>query len=200
MDGAGKFDRSRGQEAGSRVREISVSCSSCILHPASRILPPVMPKLGLLLFLLASVLVCAQMDTNQLHLPPGFHISIFADTEQSPRMLAFSPGGVLMTTATSEGSVLAMPDPRHTGEAERVVTVLKDLNGPHGIAFHSGGLYIAEVGKIVRYDWDEAHLRASNPRHIADMPSSGGGHEEASEEAGRLGRGVIHQPGRRAQH
>ena len=135
-----------------------------------------MRKLGLPLFLLAPVLVFAQMDTRQLHLPPGFHISIFADTEQSPRMLTFSPGGVLMATATSEGTVLAMPDPRHTGEAERVVTVLKDLNGPHGIAFHSGGLYIAEVGKIVRYDWDEAHLRASNPRHIADLPSSGGGH------------------------
>src|SRR5271169_1710805 len=134
-----------------------------------------MRKLGLLLFL-SPVLVSAQMDTSQFHLPAGFHISIFADTEQSPRMLAFSPGGVLMTTATSEGTVLAMPDPRHTGEAERVVAVLKDINGPHGIAFHSGGLYIAEVGKIVRYDWDEAHLRDSNPRHIADLLSSGGGH------------------------
>jgi glucose/arabinose dehydrogenase len=118
----------------------------------------------------------SQMDTRKLHLPPGFHISIFADTEQSPRMLAFSPGGVLLVTATEEGTVLALPDPRHSGEAEKVVTVLKDLNGPHGIAFHNGGLYIAEVNKIVRYDWEEANLRATNPRHIAALPSSGGGH------------------------
>ena len=122
------------------------------------------------------VSACAQMDTRKLHLPAGFHISIFADTEQSPRMLAFSPGGVLMATATSEGTVLAMPDPHHTGEAERVETVLKDLNGPHGIVFHNGRLYIAEVGRIMRYDWDEAHLRASNPREIGGLPSSGGGH------------------------
>lgn len=135
-----------------------------------------MRKTGLLILLVLPIFSSAQMDTSKLHVPPGFHISIFADTEQSPRMLAFSPGGVLMTTATSEGTVLAMPDPRHTGEAERVVPVLKELNGPHGIAFHNGGLYIAEVGKIVRYDWDEAYLRASNPRHIADLPSSGGGH------------------------
>jgi len=134
-----------------------------------------MRKIALLLLLLPA-LATAQMDTSKLHLPPGFHISIFADTEQSPRMLTFSPGGVLMATATSEGTVLAMPDPHHTGEAERVVTVLKDLNGPHGIAFHNGGLYIAEVGRIMRYDWDEAHLRASNPREIGGLPSSGGGH------------------------
>ena len=135
-----------------------------------------MRKTLLLCLLVSPVLGCAQMDPGKLHPPAGFHISIFADTEQSPRMLTFSPGGVLITTATSEGTVLAMPDPHHTGEAERVVTVLKDLNGPHGIAFHGGGLYVAEVNKIVRYDWDEAHLRASNPRHIADLPSSGGGH------------------------
>jgi len=129
-----------------------------------------------LLILLAPLLAFSQMDTRKLHVPPGFHISIFADTEQSPRMLAFSPGGVLLVTATEEGTVLALPDPRHSGEAEKVVTVLKDLNGPHGIAFHNGGLYIAEVNKIVRYDWEEANLRATNPRHIADLSSSGGGH------------------------
>ncbi len=131
---------------------------------------------ALLLFLWFPLLASAQMDLSKLHLPPGFHINIFADTEQSPRMMTFSPGGVLVVTATSEGTVLALPDSRHRGAAERVVTVLKDLNGPHGLAFHNGGLYIAEVDKIVRYDWDEAHLRASNPRHIADLPSSGGGH------------------------
>ena len=135
-----------------------------------------MSKIGLLGFLLFPVLGFAQMDLGKLHLPSGFHISIFADTEQSPRMMTFSPGGVLMVTAMDDGTVLALPDPRHTGKADKVVTVLKGLNGPHGIAFHNGGLYIAEVNKIVRYDWDEAHLGASNPRHVADLPSSGGGH------------------------
>jgi len=135
-----------------------------------------MRKTLLLCLLVSPVLGWAQMDPGKLHPPAGFHISIFADTEQSPRMMTFSPGGVLMATATSEGTVLAMPDPRHIGKAERVVTVLKDLNGPHGIAFHNGGLYIAEVNKIVRYDWDESNLRAFNPRQIAALPSSGGGH------------------------
>src|SRR5438128_5260455 len=51
------------------------------------------------------------------------------------RMLAFSPGGVLLVTDMSDGKVLAFPDPKHTGRAERTVTVLDDLNAPHGIAF-----------------------------------------------------------------
>jgi len=165
MDGAGKFDNGREPQ--------NLLATRWFLR-----LNFVMRKTLLLFCLLLFVpfLGCAQMNTGKLHLPPGFRISIFADTEQSPRMMTFSPGGVLMATATDEGTVLAMPDPRQTGKAERVVTVLKDLNGPHGIAFHNGALYIAEVSKIMRYDWDEANLRASNPRQIGALPSSGGGH------------------------
>jgi len=126
MDGAGKFDNGREPQ--------NLLATRWFLR-----LNFVMRKTLLLFCLLLFVpfLGCAQMNTGKLHLPPGFRISIFADTEQSPRMMTFSPGGVLMATATDEGSVLAMPDPRQTGKAERVVTVLKDLNGPHGIAFQN---------------------------------------------------------------
>ncbi len=126
--------------------------------------------------LLVSITACAQVDVNKLHLPPGFHIAIFADTESQPRLMTWSPGGVLMAASVDEGAVIAMPDPQHTGRAQRVVKVLKNLNGPNSLAFHNGKLYVAEVTRVVRYDWDEANLRASNPQKIADLPSSGGGH------------------------
>ena len=90
--------------------------------------------------------------------------------------MAFSPGGVLLVTDMSDGTVLAFPDPKHTGHAERTVTVLSGLNAPHGIAFHKGKLYVAEINAVRRYDWDESQLRASNPQKIADLPGSGGGH------------------------
>lgn len=118
----------------------------------------------------------AQVDVSKLHVPPGFHVSIFADSEASPRMLAFSPGGVLLTTAMDEGKVLAFPDPQHTGKAARNVTVLQGLNEPHGIAFHNGKLYIAAVDGVYRYDWDEANLRATDPQRIVDLSGTGGGH------------------------
>ncbi|MGH9577933.1 MAG: PQQ-dependent sugar dehydrogenase, partial [Terriglobales bacterium] len=113
-------------------------------------------------------------DLTQLKVPPGFRIELFSETGSTPRLMAFSPGGVLLVTATSDGKVLALPDPQKSGRAQRMVTVLEDLDAPHGIAFHKGGLYVAEGGKVVRYDWDEAALRASNPRTIAQVPRGGG--------------------------
>ena len=90
-----------------------------------------------------------QLDLSRLKLPEGFHIAVFA-TAPHARMLAFSPGGVLLVTDMSDGKVLAFPDPKHTGRAERTVTVLDDLNAPHGIAFHNGKLYVTEINAVRR--------------------------------------------------
>ena len=58
-------------------------------------------------------------------------------------------------------------------------TVLNGLNEPHGLAFYEGKLYVAENDKVRRYDWDEANLRASNPKTLTDLPT-GGGHSTRS--------------------
>lgn len=115
------------------------------------------------------------LDLRSLKLPPGFAINIFTRTA-SPRMIAFSPGGVLLATSTSAGTVSAFPDPQHSGRASVPVVVLKGLNGPHGLAFHKAHLYVAEVTRLVRYDWDEASLCATNAVVIAGLPESLGGH------------------------
>ena len=125
--------------------------------------------------LLVSCTHAEKLDVARLKVPPGFQIEVFAKAPQA-RLLAFSPGGVLLATDMSDGKVLAFPDPRHTGRAERSVTVLQDLNAPHGIAFHNGKLYVTEVNAIHRYDWDESQLKASNGQKLADIPGSGGGH------------------------
>ncbi len=113
------------------------------------------------------------MDVGRLRVPPGFQIRVFAETGSRPRMMAFSPGGVLVVTSQADGKVLALPDPANSGRAQRVVSVLDDLDAPHGIAFHKGGLYIAETGQVVRYDWDEATLRATRPRVLLQLPRGG---------------------------
>src|ERR1700687_1579918 len=95
-------------------------------------------------------------DLARLKAPSGFHISVFAEEVDGARMMVFSPGGVLLVSEAGEGKVVALPDPKHTGKSERIVTVLKGLNEPHGIAFYQGKLYVAENYKVLRYDWDEA--------------------------------------------
>jgi glucose/arabinose dehydrogenase len=153
-------------------------------HPIPLILPaPSRAPIYFLMALLAqSHFVHAEktrFDLGQLKAPPGFHISVFAEDVDSARMMIFSPGGVLLISESGEGKVVALPDSKHTGKAARTVTVLKDLNEPHGLAFYEGKLYVAENDKLRRYDWDEANLRASNPAKLADLPA-GGGHSTRS--------------------
>jgi glucose/arabinose dehydrogenase len=124
--------------------------------------------------LLLSCSHAEKLDLARLKLPPGFHIAVFANAPHA-RQMVFSPGGVLLVTDMSEGTVLAFPDPKLTGHAERTVTVLSDLNAPHGIAFHNGKLYIAEINAVRGYDWDESQLHARNGQKIANLPGSGGG-------------------------
>lgn len=135
----------------------------------------------LLVLLLASFAHAEKtsFDLNKLKLPEGFHIAVFADNIDSARMLTFTPGGVLLVSEAGEGKVVALPDPKHTGKASRVVEVLTGLNEPHGIAFYEGKLYVAENNRVRRYDWDEAQLRATNPQKLADLPT-GGGHSTRS--------------------
>jgi len=135
----------------------------------------------LLLFLLASLAHAEQapFDLNKLKLPAGFHIAVFASDVDGARMLAFSPSGTLLVSESGEDKIVALPDPGHTGKAARIVTVLDRLNEPHGLAFYEGKLYVAENDKVRRYDWDEAGLRATNPKLITALPG-GGGHSTRS--------------------
>ncbi|MGA2354099.1 MAG: PQQ-dependent sugar dehydrogenase [Terriglobales bacterium] len=119
------------------------------------------------------------LDLSRLKLPEGFHISVFADNIDSARMLTFTPGGELLVSESGEGKVVALRDPKHTGKAVQTVIVLSGLNEPHGMAFYEGQFYVAENDKVRRYDWDEATLRATNPKTLADLPT-GGGHSTRS--------------------
>ena len=123
------------------------------------------------ILLLAGCAPSAEVNVKRLHVPEGFEVTVFADTKTQPRMLAFSPGGTLLATSQSDGTVVAMPG--RAGHADRVVTVLSDQDTPNGIAFHDGKLYVAESGQVVRYDWDEAKVAASHPQVIAHMPRGG---------------------------
>src|ERR1700675_5123924 len=74
-------------------------------------------------------------DLARLRAAPGFHISIFAEEVDGARMMAFSPGGVLLVSESGEGKVVALPDPKHAGKAERTLKILSGLNEPTALAF-----------------------------------------------------------------
>jgi len=133
-----------------------------------------MKKLVILfLFALTGCRAQQPAEPGSLKLPAGFQIAVAAQTGScGPRFMAWSPGGTLLATCVDEGKVLALPG-AEKGSAQRVVSVLDDLDGPHGIAFRNGKLYVGESGQVTAFDWDEKNLRATNPRKVAALPRGG---------------------------
>lgn len=112
-------------------------------------------------------------SSTDLHLPPGFHISIFASHLPGARVLAVDPKGTLLVSLTRQGKVVALPDKNGDGQADKEVTVLFGLNHPHGLAFgpeERPRLYVAETDQVAAYDYDPEQLKATNKHKIVDLP------------------------------
>lgn len=122
------------------------------------------------------LLVFGVAEAGEITVPAGFHIGVFAEGLGGARGLALDPEGTLFVSIPSGGRVLALLDRRGTGRATEVVTVLKDLDLPHGLAFRGGHLYVAETGRIVRYRYDAARLAALEPMVVVRGLPHGGHH------------------------
>ncbi|HSB33608.1 MAG TPA: PQQ-dependent sugar dehydrogenase, partial [Nitrospirota bacterium] len=112
-----------------------------------------------------------------LRLPPGFYISLFAKGLGGPRVMVSDPSGTMLVSIPSQGRVVALPDADKDGVADRVVTVIRGLNRPHGMAFRcapSCKLYIAEEHQVSVYSYDGKDFRAEKEKKIADLPQGSG--------------------------
>lgn len=92
-------------------------------------------------------------------LPPGFRIEMFAEDVPGARSLARGEGGTLFV-GTRDRRVYAVTDRDADGRADAVKVLADDLSTPNGVAVRDGDLYVAEVGRILRYDDIEKHLDA----------------------------------------
>ena len=98
---------------------------------------------------------------ENIQLPKGFSLSVYADDLPSARSLALGDQGTLFVGSRKKGKVYAVVDTDGDNKADESYVIAKNLNTPSGIAFRDGALYVAEINKITRYDNIEAHL--SNP-------------------------------------
>lgn len=90
---------------------------------------------------------------DEISLPNEFKLEEFASNLGSPRFMAFSPDGVLFVTIIGKGTVVALPDKDKNGKTDKIITFVKGLNHPHGIAFYKGYLYIGETNQVVRFKY-----------------------------------------------
>lgn len=97
-------------------------------------------------------------ELSSITLPPGFHISLFADSVHDARSLALGDKGTVFVGNRSGDNVFALVDEDNDGVADKKYTLISGMNMPNGVAFYKGALYIAEVNKVWRLDNIEANL------------------------------------------
>ena len=98
------------------------------------------------------------LPLDTITLPAGFAIDVYAGNVTGARSMTLSPNGTLFVGSRGPGNVYAIPDRDGDGRADAVITVASGLNSPNGVAFRNGSLYVAEIGRILRYDNIEADL------------------------------------------
>lgn len=97
------------------------------------------------------------LPINRLNLPEGFKIEVFADSIDGARSMALGNDGTLFVGTRNENKVYAIQDRDKDFRADRVL-ILDSLEVPNGIAYKDGALFVAEVGRLLRYDDIENQL------------------------------------------
>ncbi len=111
-----------------------------------------------------AALAAPRMDA--IRLPEGFRIGVYADNVPRARSLAFGSRGTLFVGSSGDKVYAIAPG---GGKAQAIAS---GLEGPHGVAFRDGALYVAEVGRILRYDGIEGRLDdPPKPVVVADLPT-----------------------------
>jgi glucose/arabinose dehydrogenase len=110
---------------------------------------------------------------QQIQVPPGFWVNVFAQGLGNLRMIAAAPDGIVYVTRREQGDVLALADRDGDGRAEDVRTVASDLKLVHGIALRDNQVYLATDTKVLVAD-RQPDGSLSEPRTlIADLPDGG---------------------------
>ena len=102
----------------------------------------------------------ANIPLEQVSLPAGFKIELYASDVPNARSMVLSPAGTLFVGTRKAGKVYAVLDQNGDLRADAVITLAKGLNMPNGVAFINGSLYVAEVSRVLRYDNIEQQLHS----------------------------------------
>src|SRR4026207_821440 len=78
---------------------------------------------------------------NKWIVPPGFHVSVFADSVEGARSMALGPRGTACGGSQRAGKVRAVVDTNGDHKADRVVVIASGLDWPNGVALRNGALY-----------------------------------------------------------
>ena len=114
--------------------------------------------LALLAFTGQSQAPVQKLPLDQIKLPPGFVIELYATGLPDARQMALGDKGTLFVGSRRARRVYAVVDRDGDKKGDQVYTIATGLASPSGIAFRDGALYVAEVSRVTRYDGIESKL------------------------------------------
>ena len=118
------------------------------------------------ILLLAVLPSLALASIDDVELPPGFTIEVYAEVPNA-RSLALGDNGTLFVSNRKGRSVYAVVE--NADGSTRTVELLRGMSTPNGIAFHKGDLYVAEIDRVYRYADIEENLEAVPEAKILDI-------------------------------
>ena len=112
-------------------------------------------------------------ELDKIALSPGFSIEVWTDEVTGARSLARGPEGVIFVGTMRAGKVYAVVDRDGDQAVDAVHTIAEGLDVPNGVAYRDGALYVAEIGRVLRWDGIAEQLeRPPQPTVVVgDLPT-----------------------------
>lgn len=114
--------------------------------------------------------------TQRISVPEGFHITIFAEGLPGARFMAFAPDGSLYVSLIASGRIMRLPDDDHDGRVDVTQLVADNLRVPHGLEWHDGWLYVAQLDRLERLQDTDGDGILDRRELVTDNLPGGGGH------------------------
>ena len=111
--------------------------------------------------------------------PAGFHVGLFADGLNEPRVMRLAPNGDIFLIETQTGQVRVFRGMTADGKPKENAVFATGLHEPYGMVFYPSGknpqwLYVANTDSVVRYAYKAGDTKATGKAEtvIALLPSS----------------------------
>jgi glucose/arabinose dehydrogenase len=115
----------------------------------------------------------SDVPLEDIELPDGFTIEIYADEVKNARSMDYSPEGTLFVGTRDEGKVYALKDTDGDYKADKKYVLAEGLNMPNGVALRNGDLYVAEVSRVLKFPNIESRLETPGEPEVVfdDYPT-----------------------------
>jgi glucose/arabinose dehydrogenase len=118
----------------------------------------------LIITAMISPLALASLD--DVRLPPGFSIEVYADVPRARSLVSGDKGTLFVSTRKARSIYAVVED----GDGStRTIELADDLSTPNGIAFRDGDLYVAEIERVLRYRDIEDNLHSVPDPEVLDI-------------------------------